>query len=120
MKLKLVRKTALAVGSILAIFQFNFFIGYVLNGQNDKLTENALGGSLYLFLIPVLFMIITWINNKLGAILLIIFPIAYLFLPQANDQFDFWLIMDAPFIIVGLMLLNYFYYNKYFEKRKSE
>lgn len=120
MKLKLVRKTALAVGSILAIFQLNFFIGYVFNEDNANIPENAEGGNLYLFLIPALLMLITWIYKKLGAVLLIIFPIVYLFLPEAKGQFDFWLIMDAPFILVGLMLLYYIYYNKYLEKRNGK
>lgn len=120
LKLRLVRKTALAVGAILAIFQLNFFIGYVANGQNTNLSENTEGGSLFLFLIPAFLMLITWISNKLGAVLLIIFPIVYLFLPEAKGQFDFWLIMNAPFILVGLMLLNYIYYNKYLEKKNRK
>ena len=117
LKLKPVRRFALFIGTFLAAFQLMIFIGLFFDKNNIELLESDTYPRVYLFVIPTLLMTITWIYNRVGAIFLIIIPIVFLFLPGEYGQFENWLQLSAPFIIIGLMLLNYFIYNKYLDRR---
>jgi hypothetical protein len=117
LKLTPVRRFALFIGTFLAALQLMIFIGLFFDKHNIELLESDTYPRMYLFVIPTLLMTITWKYNRVGAIFLIIIPILFLFLPEEYGQFENWLQLSAPFIIIGLMLLNYFIYNKYLDRR---
>ncbi|GEM_PF-6204695 len=120
MKLKSVRRFALFIGTFLAAIQLIIFFALVFDNRSIDVLESDFNTDLYIFVVPAILMIITWINNRFGAILLILVSVVFLFLPGEYGQFESWLQLSAPFLIVGLMLLNYYYYNVYVVKKRSK
>lgn len=122
MKLKLLRWIALISGSVVAAISLLFVIGTIVqeltDGDNDVLfdKESWNSGGLKMMLrltLPTALIIFAWFKNKWGAFFLITLPLIELFIPELTEQFDIWLQLSLPLLIVGILLLFYVYYNKF-------